>query len=351
VLGVGPVDEFDDSLPDPDVVEAGAWVPGPYGPGDERGSFGEVTPAKTARALAILDSSRPVHTYDLSEQLFEEFPAWGGRSFRQRLHCFGYTPPADFEGTSTSDQPVGTNRLSVNEERVELTYNMGTKINGLAHCGVGTMYYNGYRATDVAGPRGLRHLGNHLAGPIVTRGVLLDIVGMKCAAGETDDYFVLNGTKPVLRSNYRITVEDLRAAEEFAQLSSPIEAGDVILIRTGWRELIHTHPRRYIEDLPPGPYLREARYLAGFRPALIGIDVWVFGVIDPEIERGAHAACHQELFVRHGIRIGEAIRSDLLAADNVYEFVFCAHPTNVVGAVAGNSPPFALGQPGKDRGS
>jgi len=343
--GTRSADGFDDSLPDADLVEAGAWVPGPYGQGDERGSFREVTPVKTARALAILDASRSVYTYDLSEQLFEDFPAWGGRTFQQRLHCFGYPPPSDFEGTSTSVQPVGKNRLSVNEERVELTYNMGTKINGLAHCGVGTMYYNGYRADDIAGPRGLRHLGNHLAGPIVTRGVLLDVIGMKFATGDTDDYFVVNGTKPVLRSNYRITIEDLQAAEEFAQLSSPIEAGDVILIRTGWRELIHTQPRRYIEDLPPGPYLREARYLAKLRPALIGIDVWVFGVIDPEIERGAHAACHQELFMRHGIRIGEAIRSDPLAADGVYEFVFCAYPTNVVGAVAGNSPPFALGQP------
>src|SRR5207344_2527379 len=89
---------------------------------------------------------------------------------------------------------------------------------------------------------------------------------------------------PHLRSNYRITVEDLQAAIERAQLSTPIEPGDVILIRTGWRELITTAPRRYIEELVPGPFLRETRWLASHRPAIIGIDVWAYGILDPALD-------------------------------------------------------------------
>ncbi len=41
---------FDDEMFDTAAVEAGQWVPGPYGPGDERGTFNEVTPEKTASA-------------------------------------------------------------------------------------------------------------------------------------------------------------------------------------------------------------------------------------------------------------------------------------------------------------
>ena len=52
---------------DVSAVEQGAWVPGPYGPGDERGTFNEVTPEKTARALASLSHDEPVMTYSLAE--------------------------------------------------------------------------------------------------------------------------------------------------------------------------------------------------------------------------------------------------------------------------------------------
>ena len=54
-----------DEMFDVAAVEAGAWAPGPYGAGDQRGAFNEVTPAKTAAALQILDSGRRVVRYNL----------------------------------------------------------------------------------------------------------------------------------------------------------------------------------------------------------------------------------------------------------------------------------------------
>ena len=47
----------------------------------------------------------------------------------------------------------------------------------------------------------------------------------------------------------------------------------------------------------------------------------------------------------YGIRVGEAVPSDVLANDGVYEFVFCFCPQNARGAVSGSCPPIALGQP------
>ena len=49
---------FDDTMFDVSAVEQGAWVPGPYGPGDERGTFNEVTPEKTAASAGFAKPRR-----------------------------------------------------------------------------------------------------------------------------------------------------------------------------------------------------------------------------------------------------------------------------------------------------
>lgn len=342
---------FNDEMFDVEAVERGAWAPGPYGPDDERGSFNEVTPAKTAAALSLLDLSRPVKIYNLSETLYNGFPALGdrgewGRSYEQVLQVMGYKPSSDFEGLLLSTEAMANNHITTHEERVRLTYNMGTKINGLTHVGVGEMYYNGFRGPDIAETWGTTKLGIEKAGPIVTRGILIDVVGFKAATGARSDYFEVPNGQPVLNSNYRITLEDILATLDWEGLGEDsITPGDVVLMRTGWRQLIEFDPERYIKDLPPGPFLRESRFLAARRPAIVGVDVWCYGIIDPELDKGNPCCCHQEMFGKYGIRLGEAVPSDPLAADSVYEFVFCFNPNNTRGAVAGNAPPMALGQP------
>ncbi len=339
-------DEFDDEMFDTAAVEAGQWVPGPYGPGDERGTFNEVTPEKTASALALLRPGEPVRTYALAETMREGYPAWGDRAYEQRLVVTGYSPPEGFAGIVTDPEPQGRGRSSVHEERVSLTYNMGTKINGLQHVGVAQMFYNGFLGPDIARTWGTSRLGAETMGPIVTRGVLLDIVGCAVARERLDLVERAPNGRPFLRPNYRITVEDIEAALAWEGLETPIGPGDVVLLHTGWRELIDADPARYIEAGPPGPFLRECRYLAAKRPALIGSDSWCFEVIDDHVTHGYQMPCHQELSARFGIRIGEAIPTDQLADDGVYEFVFCLSPMPAKGAVSCNAPPLALGQPG-----
>jgi kynurenine formamidase len=334
-------DRFDDAMFDSDAVERGAWACGPYGAGDERGSFNEVTPEKTARALRLLEGRGAVRTYSLGEELFEGFPAWGDREFRQTLVTTGYRPAADFAGRVTDTNPQGTGRSSVNEERVSFTFNMGSKINGLHHVGVGDQFYNGFSGSDFARTGGTTHLGAETMGPIVTRGVVLDIVGWKLRTAGSDVERASSG-RPVLRENYRITLDDIKAVIAEAGLSEPIGPGDVVLFNTGWRELIADDPRRYLDAGPPGPYLRECRWLAERRPAIVASDTWCFEVIDPAVTHGYLMPCHQELSMRSGIRIGEAIAVHELAAEGVAEFVFCFNPLAARGAVGGIGPPIAL---------
>ena len=347
MVGADParfIDGIDDCIFDVDSVEQGAWVPGPYGPGDELGSFNEVTDEVTRRALATLDLSRPVKSYSLSEPVFNGYPAWGDRSYRQRLVVTGYQPNADFGGELVTSEPQGAGRNSVHEERVETTFSVGTKVNGLQHVGLSGAFYNGFRGIDIADTWGTTRLGNETMKPIVTRGVLIDVLGWK-AHNDSSDVVQTPSGAIHLRSKYRITVEDLLGTLAWSGFAGDLEPGDAVLVRTGWRALIREDPDEYLNGGPPGPYLRECRWLATFRPALVGSDSWCFEVMDPALSGDYLVPCHQELFMRFGIRIAESISTDSLAADRLNIFVFIFNPYPASGATASNSPPLALGQP------
>ena len=341
---------YDDRMFDVAAVEAGAWEPSRYGPADQRGSFNEVTPAKTSAALRLLASGRPTKTYQLGELLTNGFPAFHTtppRVYEQRLTVTGYQPPARFAaggGILQTTTPLGPNRVSIHEERFPqgYTYQIVTQLDGLNHIGVGATFYNGFQGPDIAESYGTNKLGNEHMGPIVTRGVLLDVLGHKLAYGDRSALSTSAEGDPVLRDDYRITVEDLTAAAGRGRIRR-IEPGDVVLIRTGWNKIARTEPVRYLAK-EPGIYLREARFLAAHRPAIIGSDAWGLEVLGNPVVTAAFPV-HQELLVKHGIRIGEGIITDELARDRVYEFVYVYTPMNAKGATASNTPPAALGQP------
>ena len=330
--------DFDDELFDVDAVVAGAWIPGPYGPDDRLGSYNEVTGETRAAAMAMLDLTRPVDTYSLGVEVFEGFPAFGDRPYRQQLLVAGYEPPDDYEGLLRGTEPLGPNRLSYHEERVEATYNLASKINGFLHCGVDGVFYNGVKGRDVARTGGAADLDNLSWGaPLLTRGYLIDVAASKAGGPET--FEAANGAT-VLNDGYRITVEDLEEAIERQGLPD-FEPGDAILLRTGWNNLVRSDPERFLAD-SPGVWLRETRWLAASRPAIVGVDSWVWGTMDAAIVNGNWSACHQELLYHHGIRLGEGIGVEALAAAGVDRFVFCHAPFPGEGATSASSPAMAI---------
>ena len=127
------------------------------------------------------------------------------------------------------------------------------------------------------------------------------------------------------------------------------EQGEVaVSLGLGWRHLFSLDPvkkARYLAT-EPGIYLREARWLSQFRPALVGSDSWALEVLPAPAPWSAEQfyPVHQELLTHHGIRIGEGFNSEELAADEVYEFVFFYTGQRGKGATAANVAPGALGQ-------
>jgi kynurenine formamidase len=342
-----PPEPVDDEMFDVQAVLDGAWVPGPYGPGDQRGSFNEVTPAKTAGALRLLDATKPVTTYNLGALLTNGAAAFASadpRVYEQRLFVTGYDPGPGFEGILASTEPAALNLLSINEERFPEggTYQIATQLDNLNHVGVGPMFYNGFTGPGFAETWGTNALGGENMGPIVTRGIVLDILTLKQVQGAQDAYFTIDG-RTMLDGQYRITVEDIQAAMR-RQRTPQLKPGDVILLRTGWHHMAEIDPVRYTAEMP-GIYLREARYLAQHRPAIIGGDSPALETFNPDITQGNAVPVHQLLFMRYGIRIGEGMVTDALVRDGVHTFVFVITPQMAKGSTAGNTPPAALAQP------
>jgi kynurenine formamidase len=369
----GPPGRFTDEMFDVEAVLNGAWDDTAfYRRGDQRGTFQEVTPEKTRKALKVLDAGKPVATYNLGELMFNGFPAFPStppRVYDQRLVVLGYDPPPGYEGILQSPTPLGPNRISAHEERFKVTpqsspytysYQLGTQLDNLNHIGVGPVYYGGRRGPEIAETWGTSKLGSEHTGPVVTRGILLDVLGLKLVQGATEVETAPNGS-PHLAATYRITLEDLEEAMRRARIKA-IERGDVVLIRTGWNQLLEPHDptsphapddpshpghpghQKYLAS-EPGIYLREARWLASHRPAIVGADNWALEVAGHAVAGANVFPVHQELIAHFGIRIGEAIATDRLVEDRVFEFVYIVTPQFAVGATAGNAPPCALGQP------
>lgn len=372
----GGPDDYSDEMFTWDEVRN--WAPSQYGAGDERGTLNELTPENTAEALKILKRGRPVNTYQMGEEMFNYFPAFPSappRNYDMRLYALGF--PADGFSDNPDDwfpaiagepapdyEPIGiqagtipfapnNNRLIGFEERFDrfFTFQIATQLDGLNHIGIafpedqggGSAFYNGFTFEEMATPTGTTHLGNETMGPIVTRGIILDILGLKQASGGAD-VETIDG-KQVLTPNYRITIDDIENAMRRQRIRKPIGPGDIPIFRTGWTKLTNV-PDVYL-TAEPGIYLAEARYLADRRVATVAADTWGLETLDPNLTNNNAFPVHQVLITQHGIRIGESFVCESAVADHAYEGVIVITPENHPGATCGSTPPAFMAQPGR----
>ena len=117
---------------------------------------------------------------------------------------------------------MGSNRTMYHDEIVSAEIGqVGTQFDGLGHIGVGDLFYNGNDRGEFSKGDGLTKLGVENVGPLVTRGVLVDVAAFKGVAR--------------LEGGYEITLADLRGALE--RQRTEVRAGDVVLVHTGWGSL------------------------------------------------------------------------------------------------------------------
>jgi len=327
----------DYELFDVQAVEEGAWDPGPYGEGDELGTYNELGPHKVAAALALLDHSQPLRTFDLSYVLYERPASYPTRPFTIELEPQG---------------PEGSHHITHLQERAVISFKIGTKINGLHNEGVVDVFYGGRRLADIVATKGIGDLDTPGWGPpVVTRGFLIDVLGLKLSLDDTSALGQTEDGKPTLAPHYRITVEDLEAACRRQDLP-PFEPGDALLIHTGWARHVRVRHLGMARTAPsdsgvlssgnPGVWLRECHWLAQFKPAVCAADAGMWGTDNRVDTGGAYGAASQLMFVKYGIRVGEQMQFIDLVDAGVDRFVYCHNWLRAVGSVSTNSPPFAI---------
>lgn len=217
-----------------------------------------------------------------------------------------------------------TNDAGSNVERVEMTMHVGTHIDALGHFSVGGKLYNGLNADDVVTDWGLDRLGIEHMPPMISRGVLLDVSGLDGGA--------------FLEPGRAVAPDDLARAADAAGVA--IQAGDIVLIRTGWGRFFATNNDRYLSG-EPGIDVPAARWLTKRDVVAIGCDNMAVEVL-PNPDRGIAMAVHQHVLVEAGVHLIENLALDELARDRIASFCFILLAAKFKGATGCPVRPIAL---------
>jgi len=133
-----------------------------------------------------------------------------------------------------------------------------------------------------------------------------------------------------------VTVSDLEAVASEAGVQ--IEAGDVVLIRSGWFEA-HGDKSDYFTG-EPGIDVDAGIWLAKQGAAVVGADN--YAIESMPFPEGKVFPVHQRLIRDFGILLLEGLVLAPLAASGATQFLFSAAPLPIVGGTASPLCPVAI---------
>lgn len=292
-----------------------AWWPHPvWGPGDEAGASNWIDATKIRRAVTLVKKG---NLYELGHIYEAGMPVPMNRPYAMEL-----IGPLG---------PFGDNNLVMFSEHLETEIGqVGTQFDGLGH--VGKMitggngapqmtFYNGFTLDEMYSKNGLKKLGIEKIRPIITRGILVDLVKYKGA-----DH---------MPGSYEVTLKDVfstLAAEGFSE--NTLEPGDAVLLRLGGR----WDDSQYGPG--PGIGMEVAQWLVGENISVLGSDKG--GEVSPNPDPKLVFPLHQELMMKNGIFNLESMDLEAIARDGVYEFLFIFTPLRVKGATGSPGRPIAI---------
>ncbi len=283
-----------------------------HGPNDQIGNLNYITPQKTLAATKLVKTGK---AYQLGIETNRSTPAFAPRNYAVTI-----LQPGQVGGTTLGDK-----KLSYNDDIVMGWNGVGSQLDGLGHIGYDNIYYNCLKGSDFAQTTGLTKLGIETVPAIATRGIVLDMAGLK-------------GTS-MLTEGTAFNRADIDAAMKRQGIKS-IEKGDVVLFYTGWLSLIGKEDKRY-GSVEPGLGVEGARYLASLGVAAVGADTWGLEVVP--FEKGAGVfEVHQILLQQNGIFILENMNTEELVKDKAWEFLFTLGPARMTGAVQAIINPIAI---------
>jgi kynurenine formamidase len=218
------------------TVDAQSWrpptesqrCPSKWGAGDERGSANHMKPATVQRAVKLIKTGEVI---ELGHVLAADMPFFGTRRF-------------DVHTKRTFMNPISNRRGSNEEILISEMGQVGTQFDGFAHQTHENSLYNCFKQEDISGRGGFTKLGIEKVGALITRGVLIDVAGLKGV--------------DMLGDTYEITVQDLEQALQKQNLK--LQAGDAVIINTGWGKLWGKDNARFLKSCP-GVGVKAAEWL------------------------------------------------------------------------------------------
>ena len=219
------------------------------------------------------------------------------------------------------------NDFATSDDAVSMGLQAATHWDALAHVSYGGFLYNGFPADSIT-DEGAAHCGIDKAGTIVTRGVLLDVA----RARGVDR----------LKGAHAIGADDLEAARELAKVD--IEPGDVVLVRTGQIQILHSGDKNAYGHPSPGPGIDAVSWFREHDIAAVATDNLTFEVFPcerPDLFLPVHLLDLRDI----GLTQGQNWDLDALAADcaddGVYTFLLEASPQPFTGATGSPVNPVA----------
>ena len=282
--------------------------PSKWGAGDQRGSGNLMKPETVLRAAKLIKTGEVFELGAVLSPDPKETFINGGRVFNI------YTKPS---------LPAPNERRENEELVVTELGQIGTQFDAFAHQMWGDSFYNCFKLGDIGTRSGFKKLGVENVGSLMTRGVLIDVAGLKGL--------------DMLPSSYIITPDDLQQA--LAKANQKLVRGDAVVIRTGWSKLMGKENQRY-GSLSPGIGIAAGQWLIGQEPMLIAADTCCVEVRPSE--PGFSLPVHALMLIQHGIYLIENLRLETLAEAGAYEFAFVVQPLKLKGATGSAVAPIAI---------
>jgi len=292
----------------------------PYGPEDQIGAMNKMTGTSQASILARADGAR---VYDLSIDYFVGMPSFQAAGDPSYQIYMSHTPGGTAVDNLNNAGDDVNGRVCYSGDVIFMYTHTGTHIDSLNHFGADGKIYNGFTAEAHLGSRNWTRNGAEQIPPIVARGVLLDIAGLK----EQD----------CLPPSYAITVDDCEAALERAGLR--LREGDVAMVRTGRMRYWPDGSR--VLGSPPGLSLDAARWITQQGIIAVAADQECVEV-GPSKHEDNWLPGHCHFLAEAGVPMIELVDLEELARDSVLESCLIAAPIKLRGATGAPIRPLAM---------
>jgi len=287
---------------------------GHWGAADERGALNFADSAATLRGVGLV---RLGECFSLSIPIRRSGPFAGTRTRNSPVHLMRV------DGGDYGQAEPGA--LCIADDYVFLPTHGCTHIDALCHAWSDGQLYNGFPSSSVRSS-GARKLSVHTMGPVLTRGILIDVAGL-LGVPYLEPGFVIQHSH----------IEQALAQQEVGDL----QPGDAVLFRTGWLGAYDELGEETFEGpLRPGIGQEAALWLVDGQACAVGADTASVEVVPGE--DGSIMPLHLELLRNQGLPLIELLALDELASAGHHEFLLAFNPLPVVGGTGGPLAPIAV---------